>query len=69
MLQRELGTVRINALDRERLNQFGSAPSDAGAGPVTLGIDIGMIGLVLSRAAAVNGLPVSKEQEAHLGSA
>jgi hypothetical protein len=35
MLQRELGTVRINALDRERLIQFGRARSDAGAGPVT----------------------------------
>jgi integrase len=61
MLQRELGAIRINALDRERLIRFGRARSDAGAGPVTLGIDIGMIGLVLSHAAAVHGLPISTE--------
>jgi hypothetical protein len=53
MLQRELGAIKITALDRERLIQFGRARSEAGAGPVTLGIDIGAIGLVLSHAAAV----------------
>jgi integrase len=62
MLQRELGSIRITMLDRERLLQFGRARSNAGAGPVTLGIDIGAIGLVLSHAAAVHGLPVSTEQ-------
>jgi integrase len=46
------------------LIQFGRARSDAGAGPVTLGIDIGTIGLVLSHAAAVHGLPISTEQVA-----
>jgi hypothetical protein len=64
MLQRELGAIRTNALDRERLINFGRARSEAGAGPVTLGIDIGMIGLVLSHAAAVHGLPISTEQVA-----
>jgi integrase len=56
--------TRISAFDRERLIQSGRARSDAGAGPVTLGIDIGMIGLVLSHAAAVRGLPVSTERVA-----
>jgi hypothetical protein len=64
MLQRDLGTVRISTVDRERLIQYGRARSEAGAGPVTLGIDIGTIGLVLSHAAAVHGLPVSTEQVA-----
>ncbi len=64
MLQRELGAIKITALDRERLIQFGRARSKAGAGPVTLGIDIGAIGLVLSHAAAVHGLPISTEQVA-----
>jgi integrase len=64
MLQRELGTIKIMALDRERLIQFGRARSEAGAGPVTLGIDIGAIGLVLSHAAAVHGLSVSTDQVA-----
>jgi integrase len=54
-------------LDRERLIQFGRARSEAGAGPVTLGIDIGAIGLVLSHAAAVHGLSVSTEQVALAG--
>jgi hypothetical protein len=62
MLQRKLGAIKISALDRERLIQFGRARSEAGAGPVTLGIDIGAIGLVLSHAAAVHGLPISTEQ-------
>jgi integrase len=64
MLQRQLGAVKITALDRERLIQFGRARSKAGAGPVTLGIDIGAIGLVILHAAAVHGLPISTEQVA-----
>lgn len=40
--QRESGIVGINALDRERLIQFGCARPEAGAGPVTPGIDVGM---------------------------
>ncbi len=40
---RELGAIKINAVDRERPIQFGRARSEAGAGPVTLGIDIGAI--------------------------
>ncbi len=64
MLQRELEAIKITALDRERLIQFGRSQSEAGAGPVTLGIDIGTIGLVLSHAAAVHGLPISTEQVA-----
>jgi hypothetical protein len=62
MLQRELGALKISTLDRERLIQFGRARSDGGAGPVTPGIDIGTIGLVVSHAAAVHGLPISTEQ-------
>lgn len=48
----------------ERLIQFGRARSKAGAGPVTLGIDIGAIRLALSYASAVHGLPISTEQVA-----
>jgi len=64
MLLRELRAIKITALDRERLIQFGRARSGADAGPVTIGIDIGAIGLVLSHAAAVHWLPVSTEQVA-----
>ena len=45
MLERELETIKITTLDRERLIQFGRARSEAGAGPVTLGTDIGTIGI------------------------
>ena len=45
------------SLDRERLIRFGHDRAAQGAGPVTIGIDIGMIKLILSHAAAVHGLP------------
>lgn len=61
MLQRELGAMRINAIDRERLIRFGRDRAKQGAGPVTLGQDIGAIKLVIAHAAAVHGLEVSVE--------
>ncbi len=59
-----MGAIKITALDRERLIQFGRARAEARAGPMTLGIDIGTVGLVLSHAAAVHGLLISTEQVA-----
>lgn len=53
MLKRELGNLKFNQIDRERLVQFGRARAAQGAGPVTLSIDIGIIRLALSHAAAV----------------
>ena len=61
LLKRELGKCNIAALDRERLIKFGRDRADQGAGPVTLGIDIGMIKLVLSHAAAIHGLETKVE--------
>ena len=52
MLQRELGALGIVALDRERLIRFGRDRAREGAGPVTLGQDIGAIKLVFAHAAA-----------------
>ena len=57
MLQRHLGKCSIAALDRERLIRFGRDRASQGAGPMTLGIDIGFIKLILAHAAAVHGLP------------
>src|SRR5580698_11374998 len=48
MLQRELGALTIAELDRERLIRFGRERAKRGAGPVTLGQDIGAIKLVVS---------------------
>ena len=61
MLKRKLGRLKWLELDRDRLIKFGRARSAEGCGPVTLGIDIGTIKLVLSHAAAVHGLPVRIE--------
>ena len=61
MLQRHLGKCNIAALDRERLIRFGRDRAAQGAGPMTLGIDVGFIKLVMSHAAAVHGLPVKVE--------
>ncbi|MER9215165.1 hypothetical protein NKI54_24370 [Mesorhizobium sp. M0663] len=61
MLRRHLGKCSIAALDRERLIRFGRDRAAQGAGPMTLGIDIGFVKLILAHAAAVHGLPVKVE--------
>jgi integrase len=61
MLKRQLGKCNMVSLDRERLIRFGRDRAAQGAGPVTVGIDIGMIKLILAHAAAVHGLPVKVE--------
>lgn len=61
MLKRELGSTNMGDLDRERLIRFGRKRAEQGAGPVTLGIDIGTIKLVLTHAAAVHGVAVPVE--------
>ena len=61
MLKRELGKLTLADIDRERLVKFGRARAAAGAGPVTVSMDIGAIRLVVSHAAAVHGLPVKVE--------
>jgi integrase len=61
MLKRRLGKHNMADLDRERLVTFGRTRATEGAGPMTLGSDIGAIKLVLSHAAAVHGLQVSVE--------
>jgi integrase len=61
LLKRHLGTVSMNALTRERIVEFGRQRAKNGAGPMTLGIDIGFIKLVVQHAAAVHGVPVMVE--------
>jgi integrase len=65
MLKRELGSRSMNDLDRDRLVKFGRDRASQGAGPMTLSIDIGMIKLVLSHAAAVHGIVVKVEPVDH----
>jgi integrase len=61
MLKRKLGKLSMVAVDRERIVKFGRERSAEGAGPTTIGIDVGVIKLVLQHAAAVHGLPVQVE--------
>ena len=60
-LKRELGKVGMNDLDRERIVEFGRKRMRQGAGPTTIGIDVGFIKLVVQHAAAVHGIPVKVE--------
>ena len=61
MLKRELGSTNMAGLDRDRIIRFGRKRAEQGAGPVTVGIDIGIIKLVLTHAAAVHGVAVPVE--------
>ena len=61
MLKRELGKLDMTEIDREHVVKFGRARANQGAGPVTLGMDVGAIRTVLSHAAAVHGIAVSIE--------
>jgi hypothetical protein len=60
-LDERLGHLRLPELDRERFLKFGKARALEGAGPVTVGIDLGYIKTILSHAAAVHGVVVSTE--------
>jgi integrase len=61
LLAHRLGRLRIPELDRGRLIFFGKERAREGAGPVTLGIDLGYIKTILSHAAAVHGVLLSVE--------
>src|SRR6056297_2765974 len=60
-LKRDPGKERIGHLDRQKLIDYGKMRADQGAGPVTLGIDIGVIKMIITHAAAVHGLDISPE--------
>ena len=60
-LKRDLGKEKIGHLDRHKLIEYGRKRADQGAGPMTLGIDIGVIKMILTHAAAVHGLEIRVE--------
>jgi integrase len=60
-LKESLGKLKLNGLTRERLIKFGKDRAAAGAGPVTLGMDIGYLRTVVIHAAAVHGVGISAE--------
>lgn len=51
-----LGALKPAELGREKLVEFGRQRAQEGAGPVTVGIDLGYIKTILSHAAAVHGI-------------
>src|SRR6185437_16821016 len=55
------GLLRYGELDRERLIKFGKERAAEGAGPVTVGMDMGYIKTILTHAAAVHGIAASVE--------
>ncbi len=61
-LKKKLGTVKLAALDRERLIKFGRDRAAQGAGPVTISQDLTYLKTVIAHAAAVHGITVSIEQ-------
>ena len=61
-LKTELGSVKLRALDRERLIEFGRKRAKQGAGPATLAIDLSFIRTIITHAAAVHGIEVSAEE-------
>ena len=60
-LKRDFGKEKIANLDRQKLVDHGKMRAEHGAGPVTLGIGIGVIKMIISHAAAVHGLDISPE--------
>jgi hypothetical protein len=61
-LKTELGSVKLPALNRERLIEFGRKRAKQGAGPATLAIDLSFIRTIMTHAAAVPGIEVSAEE-------
>jgi integrase len=60
-LRRDLGDVALKNLTREQLIGFGKARAREGAGPVTVGMDIGYIRTVLVHATAIHGITTPTE--------
>jgi integrase len=55
-LKQDLGDVALKDLTRERLIAFGKSRAKEGAGPVTVGMDLGYIRTVLVHATAIHGI-------------
>ncbi|KAB7610277.1 hypothetical protein F9L33_13275 [Amylibacter sp. SFDW26] len=60
-LKRDLGRTRIRNLDRATIVQYGKKRAKAGAGVVTLAVDLSYIGTVLTHVQAIHGITVDTE--------
>jgi len=59
--KRDHGKEKISHLDRHKFILHGRKRADQGAGPVTPGIDIAVIQMIMTRAAAVRDLEITSE--------
>ncbi|TNJ40874.1 site-specific integrase [Phaeobacter sp. B1627] len=60
-LKRNLGKENVGHLDRQKLIDYSKMRAEQGVGPVALGIDVGVIKMIITHAAAVHGLDISPE--------
>ena len=60
-LKDHLGRTAFNKLQREKLIDYGRFRAKAGAGPVTLAAELSYINTIITHAAAVHGIAISKE--------
>lgn len=64
-LKGRLGEVRVRDLSRDALIEYGRYRAKEGAGPPTVGIEFSFLGTVVTHAAAIHGLDVTKEPIEH----
>lgn len=60
-LKRDPGKEKIGHLDRSRPIGYGTMHAEPGEGPVTLGIDIGVIKMTIIHATGVHGRDISSK--------
>jgi integrase len=61
-LRNDLGHLRLNQIERERIIEFARDRRNEGAGPVTIAMDISYLKTIMLHATAVHGVPLQIEQ-------
>ena len=62
LLRKQLGNISLEHLTRDRIIEFGRMRAKQGAGPATLAADVCYIHTIITHAAAVHGIDISKEE-------
>ena len=61
-LRDDIGHLRLNQIERERIIEFARDRRSEGAGPVTIAMDISYLKTIMLHATAVHGVPLQVEQ-------
>ncbi|MCB9960877.1 MAG: site-specific integrase [Hyphomonas sp.] len=61
-LRDDIGHLRFNQLDRERIIEFAKRRRDEGAGPVTIAMDVSYLKTIMLHASAVHGVQLDIDQ-------